>query len=108
MAYGSSQERGGTGATAAGRCHSHAESEPHVQRNLHHSSVQHQILNPLSEARDRARILMDTSRICFLCATRGIPLMHLINVLPECEDLFAVNPLENIAYLCVFFVTDKS
>ena len=29
--------------------------------NLHHSSHQHQILNPLSEARDQTRILMDTS-----------------------------------------------
>ena len=32
---------------------------------LHHRSWQHQILNPLSEARDRTRILMDTSQICF-------------------------------------------
>ena len=30
--------------------------------NLHHSSRQHRILNPLSEARDGTRILMDTSR----------------------------------------------
>ena len=29
--------------------------------DLHHSSRQHQILNPLSEARDGTRILMDTS-----------------------------------------------
>ena len=31
--------------------------------NLHHSSQQHQILNPLSKARDRTRILMDPSRV---------------------------------------------
>ena len=30
---------------------------------LLHSSGQHQILNPLSEARDRTHILMDTSRV---------------------------------------------
>ena len=30
--------------------------------DLYHSSQQHQILNPLGEARDRARILMDTSQ----------------------------------------------
>ena len=30
--------------------------------DLHHSSLQHQILNPLIEARDRTRVLMDTSR----------------------------------------------
>ena len=30
---------------------------------LHHSSGQHQILNPLREARGRSRILMDPSRV---------------------------------------------
>ena len=30
---------------------------------LHHSSQQRWILNPLSKARDRTHILMDTSRI---------------------------------------------
>ena len=29
--------------------------------DLHHSSQQHQILNPLSEARDQTHILMDSS-----------------------------------------------
>ena len=29
--------------------------------NLHHSSQQSRILNPLSEARDQSRILVDTS-----------------------------------------------
>ena len=33
-------------------------------RDLHHSSWQHQILNMPSEARDRIRVLMDTSRVC--------------------------------------------
>ena len=40
-----------------------AMSDPSHVCNLHHSSWQHQILNPLSEARDRIHILMDTSRI---------------------------------------------
>ena len=31
--------------------------------NLHHSSEQRQILNPLSEARDRLYVLMNTSQI---------------------------------------------
>ena len=39
--------------------------------NLHHSSRQRWILNPLSEARDRICILMDASQICFRCATTG-------------------------------------
>ena len=33
--------------------------------NLHHSSWQRQILNPLSKARDQTRNLMDTSQIRF-------------------------------------------
>ena len=31
--------------------------------DLHHSSQQHQILNPLIEARDPTCVLMDTSRV---------------------------------------------
>ena len=41
--------------------------------NLHHSSSQCQILNPLIEANDRTRILMDTSQFCYLRATTGTP-----------------------------------
>ena len=33
--------------------------------DLHHSSRQHWILNPLSEARDQTCILMDTSQVCY-------------------------------------------
>ena len=31
--------------------------------DLQHSSAQHRILNPLSKARDRTRVLIDTSRV---------------------------------------------
>ena len=41
--------------------------------SLHHRSWQHQIADPLSEPRDRTRILMNTSRIHFLFATMGTP-----------------------------------
>ena len=41
--------------------------------DLHHSSWQYRILNPLSEARDRTRILVILSRICFSCTTTGTP-----------------------------------
>ena len=57
VAYGSSQARGGIGAAAAGLPHSHS--------NLHHSSQQGRIPDPLSKAGDRTRILMDTSQIHF-------------------------------------------
>ena len=39
--------------------------------DLHHSSRHCQILNPVSEARDRTRNLMVPSRICFCCTTTG-------------------------------------
>ena len=46
--------------------------------NLHHSSRQFQILNPLSEARDWTCILMDTSQICFHWATMETPLFSFL------------------------------
>ena len=42
--------------------------------NLHHSSQQCRILNPLSKAGDRTRNPMVPSQICFCCATTGTPL----------------------------------
>ena len=39
--------------------------------DLHHSSWQRWIPHPLSKARDLTHILMDTSQICFCCATMG-------------------------------------
>ena len=39
--------------------------------DLHHTSRQCRILNPLSKARDRTGVLMDTSQIRFSCATMG-------------------------------------
>ena len=63
-AYGSSQARGLIGATAA--------EDPSLICNLHHSSGQWQICNPLSEASNWTRILRDTSWICFCCATMEI------------------------------------
>ena len=41
--------------------------------NLHRSSQQCQILNPLSEARDRTLILVDSSWVCYYWATTGVP-----------------------------------
>ena len=43
--------------------------DPRCICDLHHSSWQCQIPNPLSEARDGPCILMDTSRIHFHCTT---------------------------------------
>ena len=63
MAYGASQARGGIGTAAAGLHHSHSKANPSHICDLHHSSQQYQILNPLSEARDGTRIFMDTSQV---------------------------------------------
>ena len=41
--------------------------------DLHHSSPQCRTLHPLSEARNRTHILMDTSQIRFHCITTGTP-----------------------------------
>ena len=41
--------------------------------DLHHSSWKHQILNPLSEARDQTHIHMDTSWVCYCWAIAGTP-----------------------------------
>ena len=46
-----------------------ATLDPSHMCNLHHSSRQYQILNPLSEARDWTCIFMDTSHIHFRGAT---------------------------------------
>ena len=45
--------------------------------DLHHSSRQHQIFNPLSEARDQTDILMDTSWVRW--ATTGTPIIVVLS-----------------------------
>ena len=50
-----------------------ATQDPSHVFNLHHIPRQHQILNPLTEARDRPCNLMVPRQILFHCATMGIP-----------------------------------
>ena len=47
--------------------------DPNLVQDLHHSSQQCQIHNPLREARDQTCILTDTSQISFHSATTGTP-----------------------------------
>ena len=65
MAYGGSQARDQIGAVATGLYHSHSNSgsEPRLRSTPQFRAMQ--ILNPLSEARDRTCVLMDASQICF-------------------------------------------
>ena len=53
-----------------------ATQDPSHICDPHHSSQQHQIPDPLSEARDQTCILIDTSWIPFLCATTGTPVQN--------------------------------
>ena len=73
MAYGGSQARGQIGTTAACLLHSHSNARSDCVCDLHRSSWQGWILNPLSEARDPTHIFMDTGWIHFCCAIKGTP-----------------------------------
>ena len=50
-----------------------AMQDPSDVCDLHHSSRQRQISNPLNEARDRTRILMNMSQVHIHWATMGTP-----------------------------------
>ena len=58
-----SQARGQIGAVAADLHHSHNNVHLSCICDLHHSSQQCWILNPLSEGKDRTHVLMDTSQV---------------------------------------------
>ena len=64
MAYGGSQTRDQVRRSAAGLRHSHRNGGIRaVSKDPHCCSWQHQILNPLSEAREGTRVLIDTIRV---------------------------------------------
>ena len=46
--------------------------------DLHHSSRQCQMFNPVSGARDRTCVFMDTSQVCFHWATRATPTFYFL------------------------------
>ena len=76
MAYGTSQSRGLIGAIAASLHHSHSSMGPSRVCDLHRSSQQCQILNPMSEARYWTLILIDTNWVQFHWATTGTSVFH--------------------------------
>jgi len=69
-AHGGSQTRGLIRATAARLHHSYSNA---IVCDLHHSSWQYWILDPLSKARDRTHNLMLPSQIRFCYTTAGTP-----------------------------------
>ena len=64
-----------------------AMGDPSHVCDLHHSSWQHWIPDPLIKARDQTQILMDTSRIRFCCTTRGTPAHSWLQGTPFRQDL---------------------
>ena len=58
--------------------------------DLRNSSRQCQILNPLSEARGRTCILMDTSQICFYWAMTGTPVPSSVDGRLDCFQVLAI------------------
>ena len=82
--YGSCQARGWIGAAVPAFSTASATPDPSHVSNLHHSSWQCWILNPLSEARDRTHILMDTSQFRFLLShNRNSLLFNFFKVPPH-------------------------
>ena len=71
MAYGSSQARERIRATAASQATATVTWDLNHISDLHHSSQQHHIPNPLSKARDRTHIPMYTCGIHFHCTVTG-------------------------------------
>ena len=73
VAYGSSQARGWIRAAAAAYATVKAIQDASHICDLHHSSEQCQILNPLSKVRDWTHILMVISQVHYCWATMGTP-----------------------------------
>ena len=53
--------------------------DPSLICHLHHNSQRCWILNPLSKAKDRTRIVMDTSQAHYCGSTMGTPILYFLN-----------------------------
>ena len=86
--------------------------------NLHHSSLQRRILNPLSKARDRTCILMDLSWVHYRWATMGTPRLNLSiefivsmvssGFLADCDNTAGHLKSCGIAYIWLFLAYKNS
>ena len=77
---------------------------PNQVCNLHHSSQQRQIFNPLSKARDWTHILMDTSQAHFHWATVGTPVplrLFFAQGVVEIYTLFLVHSFSRLLCHCM-------
>ena len=76
-----------------------ATQDPSIICNLHRSSWQHQILNPLSKARVWTYLLMDASQICFHSATAGTPRkLYLTPASLCCHRLLRLRHMDKIQF----------
>ena len=90
-AYGNSQARGWNQSCSCWPTPATATQDPSGIFDLHHSSQQCGILNPLSQAGDQTHILMDSSWIAFCLATMGTPARLFLTELTLAR--FLVKPL---------------
>ena len=82
-----------------------ATVDPRCVCDLHHSSQQHQIVNPVSEVRDWTCILMDTSWVCYHRPMSGtlhtwllkLPSLELMGISETRGKEFDKDQLENIS-----------
>ena len=81
-----------------------ATQDPSLVCNLHHSSWQRRILNPLSKARDWTHNLMVSSRIHFLCTTMGTPGSFVLLLLSckSCLYILENKPLSSASFATIF------
>ena len=108
MAYRGSQARGPIRVLLP--AYTTAKATPDLSHicNLHHSSQQCWILNPLSEARNRTCNFMVPSRISFHCTKIGIPVISLINSIPEPQFCFAEPATGTKSSILSIFPVDAS
>ena len=92
-AYGGSQAMGEIGATVVGLHTATTTPDLSCVCDIHHSSQQRWILDPLSSAKDRTCTIMDTSWVHFHWATPHLPLI-LKKTTPGYYDLANWIPLD--------------
>ena len=104
VTYGGSQPRGPIRAVAAGLHHSNSNARSESCLDLHPSSRQCWILNPLSEARNQTSILLGAGQVHFHCATMGNPLFY--KSWTTCRSMFQASR-SNWFYPLMFYPESK-